>query len=196
MNSNDLQNDLQNDLDSLFFLPSSSSNLGASKSTFEKLSALGYKCEARLSLLYYKMNQGQHDYMRLHKDLTDVLQQKVNSPQNLQKSLLWIKSARFTPTSPVRSELREATLSEKEFRTLKTYLSGNQWLLKAHEKWDRGKNLATKVNHWNQQGLHQKLKSRIRSFSKSSGDSAKSAACISCARSRIFPRSRPPPWRS
>jgi len=107
----------------------SSSNLGASKSTFEKLSALGYKCEARLSLLYYKMNQGQHDYMRLHKDLTDVLQQK---------------SARFTPTSPVRSELREATLSEKEFRTLKTYLSGNQWLLKAHEKWDRGKNLATK----------------------------------------------------
>jgi len=75
------------------------------------------------------MNQGQHDYMRLHKDLTDVLQQK---------------SARFTPTSPVRSELREATLSEKEFRTLKTYLSGNQWLLKAHEKWDRGKNLATK----------------------------------------------------
>ncbi|CAG5108098.1 Oidioi.mRNA.OKI2018_I69.chr1.g3631.t1.cds [Oikopleura dioica] len=104
-------------------------NLGASKSTFEKLSALGYKCEARLSLLYYKMNQGQHDYMRLHKDLTDVLQQK---------------SARFTPTSPVRSELREHTLSEKEFRSLKTYLSGNQWLLKAHEKWDRGTNLATK----------------------------------------------------
>lgn len=68
-----------------FFLPSSSSNLGASKSTFEKLSALGYKCEARLSLLYYKMNQGQHDYMRLHKDLTDVLQQKVNSRQNVKK---------------------------------------------------------------------------------------------------------------
>ena len=75
-------------IENLPFLSSSSSNLGASKSTFEKLSALGYKCEARLSLLYYKMNQGQHDYMRLHKDLTDVLQQKVTSSKSIQKANL------------------------------------------------------------------------------------------------------------
>ena len=70
---------------------SASTNLGASKSTFEKLSALGYKCEARLSLLYYKMNQGQHDYMRLHKDLTDVLQQKV--PPSVESNKNWSSSS-------------------------------------------------------------------------------------------------------
>lgn len=102
---------------------------GSTNGILEKLGAVGMKCEARLSLIMYKMNNAQNDYMRLHQELTGIMKQR---------------DARFTPTSPVRSELREIPFSPKEFRKLNVYLSGNQWLLKAHDKWEKSNHEAAK----------------------------------------------------